>query len=154
VTLALQIEWTVNLFLAAALSMVIGLDREQRTRSTAGTRTHMLVGVAACLFTLLSLYAFEGDTGRIAAQIVSGIGFLGAGAIFMRGGDVHNLTTAASIWAVAAIGMAVGSGAWLLAVNTTLIVWFILEPMRRLTKKMYGNGKGTDASNNPKIPRG
>ncbi len=133
-SLSTQFDWTLSLLLAAVLSMVIGIDREQRSRNTAGTRTHMLVGVASCLFTLLSLHAFEGDTGRVAAQIVSGIGFLGAGAIFLSGGTVHNLTTAASIWAVSAIGMAVGTGAWLLAVNATLIVWFILEPLRRLTK--------------------
>lgn len=137
-SLALQFDWTLNLFLAALLSMVIGIDREHRSRSTAGTRTHMLVGVASCLFTLLSIHAFEGEGGRVAAQIVSGIGFLGAGAIFLRGGTVHNLTTAASIWAVSAIGMAVGAGAWLLAVNATLIVWFILEPLRRLTKSRNG----------------
>ncbi len=134
-----QFEWTLNLVLAALLSMVIGIDREHRSRSTAGTRTHMLVAVAACLFTLLSIHAFKGDGGRVAAQIVSGIGFLGAGAIFLRGGTVHNLTTAASIWAVSAIGMAVGAGAWLLAINATLIVWFILEPLRRLTKMRNGD---------------
>jgi putative Mg2+ transporter-C (MgtC) family protein len=127
-----------NLFLTGLLSGLVGLDRERLDRP-AGLRTHMMVGLGACLFTLLSAYAFPGsDPARIASQIVVGIGFLGAGTILKREatGEVHALTTAASIWATAAIGMAVGSGAWFLAIGATLIIWFVLSVMRR-----FENGK-------------
>src|SRR6185436_14932446 len=95
-----------DLVLSALLSMLIGIDRE-RGRHPAGIRTHMLVGVGSCLFTILSLYAFPEDNGaRVAANIVVGIGFLGAGTIIKEESGVKNLTTAASIWATAAVGMA------------------------------------------------
>ena len=101
--------------------MVIGLDREGR-RQPAGMRTHMLVGLGSALYTILSIHAFNApDPSRVAAQIVTGIGFLGAGTILQRKGGVHHLTTAASIWAVAAVGMAAGTGAWFLAIVATLI---------------------------------
>lgn len=117
------------LLLAALFGMVVGLDRE--LHSPAGLRTHMLVGLGACLFTQLSIYAFDtGDPARVAAQVVTGIGFLGAGTILQRKQSVHHLTTAASIWATAAIGMAVGAGAWFLAMLATLVVWFILAVIR------------------------
>ncbi len=122
---------TFQLILAGFLSMVIGLDRERRQRP-AGLRTHMLVGLGACLFTVLSMYAFPGtDPARIAANIVVGIGFLGAGTIVQRKSDVKDLTTAASIWTTAAVGMAVGTGAWLLATAAAVIVWIVLAVIRR-----------------------
>jgi putative Mg2+ transporter-C (MgtC) family protein len=122
---------TFQLILAGFLSMVIGLDRERRQRP-AGLRTHMLVGLGACLFTLLSMYAFPGtDPARIAANIVVGIGFLGAGTIIQRKSDVKDLTTAASIWTTAAVGMTVGAGAWLLATAAAVIVWIVLAVIRR-----------------------
>lgn len=127
--MSLEQQATVIFYLlvAAVLSMLVGLDREQRDKS-AGMRTHMLVGVGACLFTALSWMAFpNSDSARVAAQVVTGIGFLGAGVIYKGEERVHDLTTAASIWATAAIGMTVGSGAWLLAIGATLLVWFILR---------------------------
>ena len=132
-TLIVQFEAALELILAAFLSMIIGLDRERRDIA-AGLRTHMLVGMGACLFTLLSIHAFPGpgDSARVAAQIVSGIGFLGAGTIIQRRHSVHNLTTAASIWATAAIGMAVGTRAWFLALCGTLTIWFVLALLRRV----------------------
>jgi putative Mg2+ transporter-C (MgtC) family protein len=123
-----------DLFIAALLSMLIGIDRE-RGNHPAGVRTHMLVGVGSCLFTLLSLYAFPGDDqARIASNIVVGIGFLGAGTIVKKEEEtnVKNLTTAASIWSTAAVGMAVGVGAWLLAFAAVVVIWFILAIMRRM----------------------
>lgn len=130
-TLMLQFEATLLLALAALLSTVIGLDRESH-QSPAGLRTHMLVGLGSCLFTLLSIHAFAtGDPARVAAQIVTGIGFLGAGTIMQRKEGVHYLTTAASIWATAAVGMAVGAGAWFLAITGTLIIWFVLRIIRQ-----------------------
>ncbi|MBC6935101.1 MAG: MgtC/SapB family protein [Chloroflexi bacterium] len=129
-----QAEAVFYLLVAAVLSMLIGLDRE-RHYQPAGLRTHMLVGLGACLFTMLSVWAFpEGDPARIAAQIVSGIGFIGAGTILQRKGSVHHLTTAASIWATAAVGMAVGAGAWFLALGASVIIWIILAIIRVFTK--------------------
>ncbi|NWF70619.1 MAG: MgtC/SapB family protein [Chloroflexi bacterium] len=124
-----------HLLIAALLSALIGIDRE-RTKHPAGVRTHMLVGMGACLFTLLSIYAFpSSDTTRIAANIVVGIGFLGAGTIIKADhGGVKNLTTAASIWATAAVGMAVGAGAWLLALAAVLIMWSILVIVQRIER--------------------
>ncbi|MCZ7545153.1 MAG: MgtC/SapB family protein [Anaerolineae bacterium] len=97
---------------------------------------------------MLSVYAFPGsDTARVAAQVVTGIGFLGAGTIIQRKGDVKDLTTAASIWATAAVGMAVGAGAWFLALTSTLLIWTILAVIRRFAGKDEG-------SNNPPGGRG
>jgi putative Mg2+ transporter-C (MgtC) family protein len=133
-------EILVRVGLAAALGGAIGLEREIRERE-AGLRTHMLVSVGAALFTLVSAYAWsdfrfstpEGivfDPTRIAAQIVSGIGFLGAGAIIRQGLSVRGLTTAATLWVVAAIGMAAGAGYYTAAVLTTALVIFSLWPLR------------------------
>jgi putative Mg2+ transporter-C (MgtC) family protein len=131
-SLYLQAELVFSLLVAALLSALIGLDRERRQRP-AGIRTHMLVGLGACLFTLLSYHAFPGDApGRIAANIVTGVGFLGAGAIIKGDMRVHDLTTAANIWMAAAVGMAVGTGAWFLALAASVIVWIILTIIRRL----------------------
>ena len=125
-SLQMQVETLFLVFFAAILSMIIGLDRERRDRP-AGLRTHMLVGVGACLYTILSMHAFPGgDPGRVASQILPGIGFLGAGAILKQRRDVMGLTTAASVWSTAAVGMAVGTGAWLLALSATLVIWVIL----------------------------
>lgn len=129
-SLQLQLHTSLQLLLATFLSMLIGLDRDRRGQP-AGLRTHMLVGLGSCLFTLISVHAFLGsDPARVAAQVVTGIGFLGAGTILQlrQGGstDVKHLTTAASIWATAAVGMTVGTGAWFLAINSTLIIWVVL----------------------------
>ncbi len=133
-SLSLQAEAVFFLILAALLSMIIGMDRERRNRP-AGLRTHMLVGIGACLFTLLSIHAFPGsDSGRVAAQIVVGIGFLGAGTIIQHKKNVRDLTTAASIWVTAAMGMAVGTGAWFLALSATVIIWIVLAFIRRFSK--------------------
>ncbi|PJF40938.1 MAG: MgtC/SapB family protein [Chloroflexi bacterium] len=130
-SLELQIEVSLHLALAAFLSMVIGLNRESLNQP-AGLRTHMLVGLGAALFTIISLHAFpNSETARVAAQVVTGVGFLGAGTILQRKGDVHYLTTAASIWATAAVGMTAGVGAWFLAITATLISWFVLAIIRR-----------------------
>ena len=154
-SLQLQVEMFFLLLYAAFLSMVIGMNREDRGQP-AGLRTHMLVGLGSCLFTQLSIYAFSpADPGRVAAQIVTGIGFLGAGTIITRSGQPHHLTTAASIWATAAVGMAVGAGAWFLALGGTVIIWVVLAILARYTKtdrvqKMDlggGNGKHPPPAN-------
>jgi putative Mg2+ transporter-C (MgtC) family protein len=117
-----------QLLLAFILSGIVGIERERNLKS-AGLRTHILVGMGAALFTLVSAYGFAAVTGdnvvldpsRIAAQVVSGIGFLGAGVIFVRRNAVTGLTTAASIWMTAAIGMACAAGMPLIAVLATLL---------------------------------
>jgi putative Mg2+ transporter-C (MgtC) family protein len=118
---------TMAMVLAIVLGGMIGLEREIRGRA-AGLRTHMLVCVGSTLFTLVSVNLSRGDPGRIAAQVVSGIGFLGAGAIIREGMNIRGLTTAASIWTTAAIGLALGAGPRFgeLAVIGTVIVVFTL----------------------------
>ncbi|MCA9885636.1 MAG: MgtC/SapB family protein [Anaerolineae bacterium] len=119
--------------------MLIGLNRERMGKS-AGIRTHMMVGMGACLFTSLSLHGFlDADPSRVASSVVTGIGFLGAGVIVKRHGDIHDLTTAASIWMAAAIGMAVGVGALLLASGATVLAWVTLEILRHITKDHDGD---------------
>ncbi len=127
-------EVLLRLFVAAALGGAIGLERELRERQ-AGLRTHLVVSVGAALFTLVSAYGFSGfggrvDPTRIAAQIVTGIGFLGAGAIIRQGLSVRGLTTAATLWLVAAIGMAAGAGYWEGALIATLGAIITLGPLR------------------------
>jgi len=130
----------LRLAAAAALGAAIGFERELRDRE-AGMRTHLLVALGSCLFTLVSAYGFheflaEGgnvvraDPSRIAAQIVTGIGFLGAGAIIREGLSVRGLTTAASLWVSAAIGMAAGAGYYEAAVAATALTLFALWPLR------------------------
>ncbi len=133
-------EALVRLVLAAVLGGAVGLERELRERE-AGFRTHLLVSVGSALFTIASAYGFReflvsggnvvrADPTRIAAQIVTGIGFLGAGAIIRQGLSVRGLTTAATLWVVAAIGLTTGAGYYWPAVATTAIALFSLWPLR------------------------
>lgn len=146
--------------LAFVQSAVVGLERQARHKA-AGFRTHILVGVASCLFTLISIYGFSinpsgrWDGSRIAAQIVSGIGFLGAGVIFINRDMVRGLTTAASVWLVAAIGMACGAGMPQLgavALVLHVITIFLAPPISRILPNLaehhtlnieYLSGQGT-----------
>jgi putative Mg2+ transporter-C (MgtC) family protein len=130
-------DWDVvgRLAIAAALGAAVGIERELRERE-AGIRTHLLVSVGACLFTIVGAYGFHNfssvDPTRIAAQVVTGIGFLGAGAIIREGISVRGLTTAASLWVVAAIGMAAGAGYYWPAVAGTALTVLALWPLRAL----------------------
>ncbi|MEX2355904.1 MAG: MgtC/SapB family protein [Thermaerobacterales bacterium] len=131
-----------RLLAAVALSGAIGWERESHQRP-AGLRTHMLVGVGAGLLMILSQeiyltfrYETMVDPGRIAAQVVSGIGFLGAGTILREGASIRGLTTAASLWVVAAIGLAAGAAAYTAAVATTLIVLVTLIFLRSIERGM------------------
>lgn len=136
-------EVVLRLVLASLLCGAIGFERETRDQP-AGFRTHILLGLGAALFTLVSAYGFEPftraalgggglqfDPTRIAAQIVAGVGFLGAGAIIRQGGDVRGLTTAASLWAASAIGMAVGAGYLFGAGAATVLAVATLYALRR-----------------------
>lgn len=141
----------LRLGLASVLTGAVGFERELRERS-AGLRTHLLVGLGAALFTLVSAYGWGDlvatgevryDPSRVAAQIVTGIGFLGAGAILRQGLSVRGLTTAAGLWVAAAIGMACGAGFYPAALVTTGIALVALGPFRRLEAKV--NRIGGDA---------
>lgn len=147
-----SLESLARLALAAALGGAIGLERELRDHE-AGLRTHMLVSLGAALFTLVSAYAWTGwtfsaasgvtlDPTRIAAQIVTGIGFLGAGAIIVRGISVKGLTTAASVWVVAAVGMATGAGFYVQAIGATVIALVSLYPLRLWTRRVLHEARG------------
>jgi putative Mg2+ transporter-C (MgtC) family protein len=146
-------DWHVamRLGLAGVLGGAIGVERELRDRE-AGIRTHLLVSLGSALFTLVSAYGFHeflasgdavvrADPTRIAAQIVTGIGFLGAGAIIREGLSVRGLTTAATLWVVAAIGMACGAGWYWPALITTLFTILALGPLRIAAYKWMGRLK-------------
>ena len=117
-----------RIVIAGLLGGIIGAEREFRAK-IAGTRTHLLVAAGAALMMIVSRYGFDGqgDPGRVAAQIVSGIGFIGAGAIMVNRHAVHGLTTAAGIWVAAGIGMAVASGMYAIGIATTVISLVGLE---------------------------
>lgn len=120
-----QLYFFAQIILAIILGAVIGWQREKRGKA-AGARTYALVTAGAALFTILSANIFPDDPARIAAQIVTGIGFLGAGAILHKESAIVGLTTAAGLWIMAAIGMAVGLGYYLLAILTTLTMLAVL----------------------------
>jgi putative Mg2+ transporter-C (MgtC) family protein len=149
IDLGLQADLAVRMVIAATLGAAIGLEREIHEHP-AGMRTHLLVSLGSAIFTILSIYGFEGiaapgveptiDPSRVAAQIVSGIGFLGAGAILKYGTSIRGLTTAASLWTTAAIGMAAGAGEWLIAAVGTFIVVFSLWPLNALVARIHTPG--------------
>ena len=127
--MSVELQMVIRLLAAAGMGAAIGYQREKAGKP-AGLRTHVLIAVGAALFTVASVYGFgpAGDMSRVAAGVVAGIGFIGAGAIMHRGaGDiVGGLTTAATIWAVAAIGLAAGAGLYLVAGVTTGITLVVL----------------------------
>ncbi len=134
----------IRLILSVVLSGVIGLERQIRRRA-AGLRTHILVSVGSTLIMLTSIYIFDiykdsaqMDPARIAAGVITGIGFLGAGTIIRYGEEVRGLTTAATLWVVAALGLAVGCGFYTAAFTTTVLVILSLLLLRRLESKVLG----------------
>ena len=122
-------EVLIRLVVAAVAGGLIGLEREA-LHKPAGVRTHMLVSLGAALFVLATLSIIPDEVGRIIAGIATGIGFLGAGTIFRSKDSVKGLTTAASIWTVAAIGLTVGGGQYVLAIAATILVILILQLKR------------------------
>ena len=154
----------VRLAIAAALGGLIGLEREMRDRE-AGFRTHILVCVGSALFTIVSAYGFRdfltsgdqvvrSDPTRIAAQIVTGIGFLGAGAIIRQGLSVRGLTTAATLWVVAAVGLAAGAGYYSGAIITTALVLLALYPLRVIAYKIVRRFRPEDGRLFVALPAG
>ena len=144
-------EGLVRLVVAALLAGVIGVERELREQE-AGLRTHMLVCVGATMFMLVGVYGWSDfelgndigvvvDPSRVASYVVSGIGFLGAGAIIKYGINVRGLTTAASLWVVAAIGVAVGVGMYEFAVATTALVILALWPLSQFKRLLAGKAE-------------
>jgi putative Mg2+ transporter-C (MgtC) family protein len=125
----MEIEMVLRLLLAAALGAILGYQRE-RARKPAGLRTHVLISMGAALFTVISIYGFSNnvDPSRVAAGVVAGVGFLGAGVVFraMRGDIPMGLTSAASIWVTAAIGMAAGAGLYLISAVVAVIAALVL----------------------------
>jgi len=144
IDLNLQLDLALRLVLAAALGALIGGEREIHGHP-AGIRTHMLVALGSGLFTVLSIHGFGQGPGagidptRIAAQIVSGIGFLGAGAILKDGIVIRGLTTAASLWATAAVGMAAGSGEYIIGAVGAGVILVSLWPINALAERLHGS---------------
>ena len=133
--LCVQVEYLVRIFVAACLGLLIGSERKNRNKS-AGIRTHVIVALGAALIMVVSKYGFmdveKADAARVAAQVVSGIGFLGAGVIFVRNNLVNGLTTAAGIWATAGVGLALGAGMYVVGISSALLVLLIQFVMHRV----------------------
>jgi putative Mg2+ transporter-C (MgtC) family protein len=136
-------DFLARVAMGAGLSALIGLEREM-TGKPAGLRTHAMVGLGASLFTIMSVEGFgTGDPARVAAQIVTGIGFLGAGAIFRSGPLVQGLTTAAGLWAAAAVGMTAGAGRMAWAALATLVAVVVLNVLRSVDRLVSRSRAGT-----------
>ena len=144
VFLSEDINWRTSLIkilISFGLGALIGLEREMNNQP-AGLRTHILISIGSTLVMLISIFITQAydspaDPGRIAAQVVSGIGFLGAGAILKFGADIKGLTTAASIWAMAAVGMAVGAGMYGISIIGVTVIFFALTAMNLFEKKIF-----------------
>lgn len=146
IALNYNLEMLARIFFALFLGSLIGIEREH-THHIGGLRTQSLVSVGACVFCMMSLYAFapevnhgwikaQPDPSRVAAQIVSGVGFIGGGVVLKHGLSVYGLTTAASLWVSASIGMACGAGQYWVAIVTTIAVLLVLIFMRQLENKI------------------
>lgn len=152
-------DWDVliRILVASALGGIVGIERELRDQP-AGFRTHMLVSLGACLFTLVGAFGFQGltdgqttaavnaDVTRVASQVVVGIGFLGGGTILRYGATVRGLTTAASLWVTAAVGLAVGMGFFFGATATALLAVFALAGLKPIEKRFM---RGVRHENEP-----
>ena len=142
---SMTLEFVLRIFVAALLGGAIGLEREYRAKE-AGLRTHFLVAMGSALFMVVSAYGFEGtmiteshrwDVSRVAAQVVSGIGFIGAGTIIFHKSEnvVRGLTTAAGLWVTAAIGLACGGGMYILSIASTILVLVGLEAFNFILRR-------------------
>lgn len=149
----MELEFILRIFIAAILGGAIGLEREYRDKA-AGFRTHFLVALGSALFMIVSAYGFAGatdapdhrlDVSRVAAQVVSGIGFIGAGTIIFHKSEnvVRGLTTAAGLWVTAAIGLACGGGMYILSIASTILVLVGLEAFNFILRK-FDRHRGTN----------
>jgi putative Mg2+ transporter-C (MgtC) family protein len=130
----INVEFLIRLCISVALGGLIGFEREKKIKP-AGLRTNMLVCLGSCLFTIVSVTGFSVDPARVAAGIVTGIGFLGAGSIIATGGQIVGLTTAATLWVVAGIGLVIGIGEYVIAIVSTVLVYFILSVKKPIDNK-------------------
>jgi putative Mg2+ transporter-C (MgtC) family protein len=145
------LDLMLRLLASLVLGAIIGLERERQERA-AGLRTVTMVSLGSCLFTIVGAYGFsQTDPSRVAAQIVTGIGFLGAGTIFLRKDLVRGLTTAATIWATAAIGMAAGTARYFEAVFTTLLILAVLMVLKPIERRFFK--RPNEASVSMIVPR-
>ena len=130
-----QLEYFIRILLAGICGSVIGLERRKRFKD-AGIRTHLILAIGCAVIMIVSKYAFadtlDYDAARVASNIITGVGFLGAGVIFVKSGSVRGLTTAAGIWTTAAIGMAIGAGFYLLGIGVTILLVVIQLLLYRL----------------------
>ena len=149
----MELDYILRIFIAAVLGGAIGLEREYRDKA-AGFRTHFLVALGSALFMIVSAYGFEGalttdahrwDVSRVAAQVVSGIGFIGAGTIIFQKNAVRGLTTAAGVWVTAAIGLACGGGMYILAAAATAFVLLGLEAFNLFLHKIDKHRQPSDS---------
>jgi len=135
-----EIDFVIRLCLAFAAGGIIGIERSSR-RQVAGLRTHILIAIGSCCLMMLSIWLPQqlnsGDPGRIAAQVVSGMGFLGAGAIIRLGSNIRGLTTAASLWLTAAVGLTIGAGMFIVALTTVILAIIALILLHRLERKLF-----------------
>jgi len=135
-----EIDFVIRLCIAFAAGGIIGIERSSR-RQVAGLRTHILIAIGSCCLMMLSIWLPQqlhaGDPGRIAAQVVSGMGFLGAGAIIRLGSNIRGLTTAASLWLTAAVGLAIGAGMFIAALTTVILAIITLILLNRLERKLF-----------------
>ncbi len=148
-----EIELFGRVLLAALLGALVGVQRESRGKA-AGLRTNTLIAFGAAVFAVLSIRLvpqMQGDPSRLAAAVVTGIGFLGGGAILRNQQDVVGLTTAATIWVNAGIGLCAGVGLYWTAVGTTALTLFVLEVLPHLENRL-GVGRGPDAARNNRPP--
>ena len=146
INIDLQLQLSAQIVVAAALGAIIGAEREIHGHP-AGIRTHMLVSLGSAIFTIMSVHGFGQDADpsrvdptRIAAQIVSGIGFLGAGAILKDGIVIRGLTTAASLWATSAVGLAAGAGEYVIAIVSAGVILVSLWPINAIAERLHGGG--------------
>ena len=160
----MTLEFILRIFVAAVLGGAIGLEREYREKA-AGFRTHFLVALGSALLMIVSAYGFENalaspehrlDVSRIAAQVVTGIGFIGAGTIIFQKNTIHGLTTAAGIWVTAAIGLACGGGMYVLSIAATIMVLACLEAFNYWLRRIESKRKEHNSRSNthPDPPKG
>ncbi|GBU27182.1 hypothetical protein R84B8_00708 [Treponema sp. R8-4-B8] len=135
-----EIDIVIRLCIAFTAGGIIGIERSSR-RQVAGLRTHILIAIGSCCLMMLSIWLPQqlkiGDPGRIAAQVVSGMGFLGAGAIIRLGTNIRGLTTAASLWLTAAVGLAIGAGMFIAALTAVILAIITLILLHRLERKLF-----------------
>lgn len=149
-SLDMHVVALVRLLLAAACGALVGLEREQHEKR-AGLRTHILICIGACMFTMVAMRMhgqYGGDAVRLVHGLITGVGFLGAGVIFVRGASVRGLTTAVGLWVLTAVGLAVGLGYYLWAGGATVVTFVIIAWLKRLEPLLHERDTTSNAKAN------